>query len=127
MRVRSAARLHRRDLFRVLDVGDIEDTHAAEAIFLRWRHRPLLLLLHLLFFCRGWSRSRWEALGTTVDAPIRHLYRHEQQVLIYRHIALPAGTYQRSQQFGLCRIGNVIDADAVEIPLEQMIALERQV
>ena len=32
MRVRAAARLHRRDLLRLLDVGDVEDADAAEPL-----------------------------------------------------------------------------------------------
>src|SRR2546423_11785021 len=37
VRVRAAASLHRGDLLRILDVTDIENSHTAEAIFLRSR------------------------------------------------------------------------------------------
>src|SRR6266850_3810696 len=37
MRVRPAASLHRGHLLRILDVRNIENSHAAETIFLRWR------------------------------------------------------------------------------------------
>src|SRR6267142_4297161 len=44
MRVRAAASLHRGHLLRILDVGNIENSHAAETIFLRWRWRRVFLL-----------------------------------------------------------------------------------
>ena len=44
MRVRAAASLHRCHLLRILDVGDVENSHAAETIFLRCRRRRLFIL-----------------------------------------------------------------------------------
>src|SRR4030095_10430338 len=37
MRVRTSASLHCRDLLRILDVADVEDSHSAETIFVRGR------------------------------------------------------------------------------------------
>src|SRR6266849_6464812 len=54
MRVRAAASLHGSDLLRTLDVTDVENSHAAEAIFLRSRQLVLILL------SRGRGRVRWK-------------------------------------------------------------------
>ena len=44
-----------------------------------------------------------------------------------RQITLPAWTDHRSQQAGLRRIGDVINTEAIEISLEQVIALECEI
>lgn len=69
-------------------------------------------------------RIRRKALRAAIQPPIRHLHRHEQQVSVDRHIALSPRADQRRQQLGLRRIGNVIDANAVEIPLEKVVSLK---
>ena len=57
-------------LLGILQVGDVEDAHAAEP-------------LH--------AHRRGHALRATVDAAARLLDRHEQQVAVDRHVALAAG------------------------------------
>ena len=97
----------------------------ARAVLLR--SRRLSLSLRLLLCSCGRRRLRWKSLRAAIDAAVRHLHRHEHQVLINRHIALSAGTNHRSHQFGLRRIGDVINTDAVEISQKQPTALERDV
>ena len=121
VRMRTAAGLHRGDLLGVLDVGDVENSHAAETVLLRDWHPALLFV--------AWGRRRLgrKTLIAAIEASIRHFYRHEQQIFVNRNIALAAWANQRGQQCGLRRIGNVIDADPVKISLKKMIALECEV
>ncbi len=69
--VRPAAGLHRRHLSRLVDVFDVEDADAAEA----------LLADRVL-----------DAVQPAVDAPSRLLHRHEQEAAVHRHVPLSAGT-----------------------------------
>src|SRR6266699_3706031 len=88
VRVRAATGLHRGHLLWTLDVTDIENSHAAETIFLRgwW----LILILS-----RSWRRIRRKSLSAAIDSAVRHFDRHEHQVLINRNVALSAGADHR--------------------------------
>src|SRR5436309_3194378 len=106
MRVRAATSLYGRDLLRTLDVADVENSHAAETIFLSgwW----------LIWILSGSRRRIWrESLYAAIDAAVRHLNRHEHQVFVNRYIALSAGTDHRSHQFSLRRIRDVINIHAI--------------
>ncbi len=73
MRMRSAARLRRRDLLGILDVGNVENSHAAETLFLRCWNAAFFL-----FFLPGWwRRLRRKPFHTAIQTSIRHLHRHE--------------------------------------------------
>ena len=99
MGVRSAAGLDGRDLLRGPDVADVEDPHAAEALGVH------------------------SAVGTrctAVDPAVVLLDRHEQQIAVNRHIALPARADDRGQQLGLPSPADVIDVEAVEVTDEQL-------
>ncbi len=76
VRVRAAAGLHRRYLARLVEVGDVEDAHAAEALG---------------------AHGVVHALPAAVHPPARLLHRHEQQVAVDGHVALPAGARVRSR------------------------------
>src|SRR5271156_1551313 len=119
--MRSPARLHRSDLPGLFNVGDIEDSHAAETVLLGYRYRTL-------FFCScNWSRLRRlrrKSLSTAIQASIGHLHRHEQQILVHGNIALAAGTHECGQQGGHRWMGDVVDVNPVEVPLKQMLALK---
>ncbi len=104
--VRAAAGLHRRDLLRLGDVGDVEDAHAAEA-FLADR------LLH--------------ALDAAVDAAAGLFDRHEQQVAVDRDVALAAGADHRRQQARALRALDVVGVEAVEVADHHPLAAEGDV
>ncbi len=113
MRMRAAAGLHRRHLLGILDVRNVENSHAAEAVLLRGWHTALS------FFPRSRGRRRRlrrKSLCAAIQASIRHFHGHEQQILVHRHIALPARAHHRSHDRGLRRIGDVVNVDAVKIP-----------
>ena len=79
VRMRAAARLHRRNLPRLADVADVEDAHAAE---------PLL------------ADRLGHAARAAVDAPARLLHRHEQQIAVNGQVALAAGADHRRTSCG---------------------------
>jgi hypothetical protein len=62
-----------------VEVADVEDAHAAEALGVHGTLR---------------------ALHAAVDAAARLLHRHEEQVAVHRHVALPAGADERRAQLG---------------------------
>ena len=68
-----------------------------------------------------------KALLAAVEAAVRHLVRHKEKIFIYRDIALSAGADDRCQQLRICRVRDVLDVDAIEITLEKMISLKREV
>src|ERR1700735_5463356 len=76
---------------------------------------------------RGRRRLGRKSLRAAIQTAIRHLYRHEEQIFVYRNIALPARAHQRSQQRSLRRIGDVINIHAVKVSLEKVVALKGQV
>ncbi len=120
MRVRTSARLHGGNLFRISDVADVEDPNAAEAIFLRRRKvRPGL--------SRRARRIGRKSLGTAIKPAVRRLDRHKHQVLINRRVALSARTNDRCHKSGFCRIGDIVDVNAVIVSHEYVIALECEV
>src|SRR5262245_56815536 len=121
MRVRAAASLHCRYLPGTPNVGNIENPYAAEPLFLRREQRRLFLGA-----CER-RRPWWKSLYAAIDAAIWHLDRHKHQVLVNRHIPLPARTNHRRYQLGLGGIGDVIDIDAIKITLKQVFSLERKV
>jgi hypothetical protein len=82
-------------------------------------------LFFLLLWCRG--RPQRKALRAAIQASIRLFHGHEEQILIYGHITLPARAHQRSQELGIRRMGNVIDIHAIKISLKQVVALERKI
>src|ERR1700690_3306597 len=81
------------------------------------------------FFFVSWSR-RWirrKPLGTAIQTSIGHFNGHEEEVLVNRDITLAAGADQRGEESGVGGIGDVVDIDAVEISLEEVIALESKI
>ena len=107
--MRTAAGLHSGDLLGAADIGDVEDAHAAETIFLY----------------RAGIRS--ESLLAAVDTAVRHFDRHKHQILINRNIALAAGADHRRQQLCLCRVRDVVNVYAVKITHEKVITLKGKV
>src|ERR1700748_2318653 len=105
----TTAGLHRRDLFWISDVRDIEDSYSAEAVLLR-RGRMAFLFMPLRR-----RRIGRKTLCATVQATVRHLYGHKKKMPVYRHIPLAPRTDQRRQQLRFRRIRDVIDADSVEV------------
>ena len=106
VRMRAAAGLHRRDLLRILQVGDVEDAHAAEALVADRRHH---------------------ALQAAVDAAARLLDRHEQQVAPDRDVALSAGAHHRRDQLRLVGALDVVGVEAVVVADHDVAAAEREV
>ena len=106
VRVRSAARLHGRDLDRSGEVRDVEDADAAEALRVDGAGRTL---------------------RTAIDPPARLLDRHEEQVLVDGHLALPARADDRRHDLRVGRIGDVVDLEAVEVSDEGVVALEGEI
>ena len=141
VRVRATAALHRGDLFRIPDIADIEDTHAAEpvgagrrgcapssAASRRGARRRIRLSGR-----RGWwrrrriTRGQRNSLRAAIGASIHRFGRHEEQMPIYRDIPLPAWAHQRSAQFGLTRVVDVVKGDAVVVPHKDMVAAKRHI
>ena len=106
VRVRTATGLHARQLHGVVDVADVEDAHAAEAI--------------------GVHRTG-SALGAAVDPAARLLDRHEEQVAVHRHVTLAAGAHERRPQRRSRGIRDVVDLEAVEVADDGVVTGERQV
>src|SRR5579859_3989876 len=152
----AAARLNGSDLLWVPDIGDVKDSYAAETIFLRNRDGAFLLGLFVLIICGLASRRvvffififvffgvwflivliflliwrrgvRWESLGAAIQASVRHLDGHEEQILVHRNIALSARADHGREQFRLRRLGDIENIDAVEIPLEKVVPLKGKV
>src|ERR1700677_1626148 len=111
MRVRSTAGLHRCNLLWILDVGNIEDSYAAKTSLLGCRDVMLRLFLLVCILGRAFvlsfflalslvfifsfifilirrRRFRGKSLHAAIQTSIRHLYGHEQQILVYRYIPL---------------------------------------
>src|SRR5437879_12332291 len=106
MRVRSAARLNRRDLARLAEIADVENADAAEQF-----GADLVL----------------NTLRAAVDAAARLLDRHQQQVAAHRHVALPAGPHRRREQIPLPGDLDAVAVAAVEVAQEASRAAEREV
>ena len=68
-----------------------------------------------------------DALRAAVDAAARLLDRHEEQVAVDRHVALPAGADDRGEQPRLLRRLDVVGVEAVEVAEEHVGAAERHV
>ena len=100
--VRAAAGLHGRHLYRVGHVADVEDAHALEA----------------------GADGRVRA---AVDPGPGLLDRHEQQVAVHRHVALPAGADDAGDDRRAGRVRNVEDVEPVEVAHERVVATEREV
>ncbi len=104
--VRSAARLHRGDLFRMIDVRDVEDAHAAESLLAhRVQHAP----------------------AAAVDAAARLLDGEEEQVSIECRVALSARADERAAQPRVVRVRDVPDLKSVESALDDDVPLEGEV
>ena len=84
-------------------------------------------MLLFFFFFGSWRRLRRETLRAAIQPSVGHFHGHEHQVFVDRHIALPAGADHRGHQRGVCRIADVKNIHAVEISLEQVVALEGEV
>ena len=104
--VRAAAGLHRRDLLRIADVGDVEDAHAAEAVL---------------------ADRLGHALHAAVDAAAGLLDRHEQQVAVDRDVALAAGADDRRQQARALRAFDVVGVEAMEVAHDHVRAAEGEI
>jgi len=66
-------------------------------------------------------------IPAAIQSAIRLLDGHKEEVFVNRRIALPTRTYHRRQQAGPGRVGDVIDADAIEVSQKQVFALERKI
>ena len=106
VRVRAAAGLHRRDLLRILQVGDVEDADAAEALVADRRHH---------------------ALQAAVEPAAGLFDRHEQQVAPRRDVALSAGADHRRDQLRLVGALDVVGVEAVVVADDDVAAAEREV
>ncbi len=106
VRVGAAAGLHGGHLLGILEVGDVEDAHATEALD---------------------ADRRRHALGAAVDAAARLLDRHEEQVAVDRDVALTAGAGNRRHQLRLARVLHVVGVEAVEVAHHDVDALEGEV
>ena len=106
VRVRSAAGLHRRYELRTLDVRDVEYADAAH---------PQL------------ADRLGHALEAAVGAAVDRLRRHEEQVAVDRHVVLRCRTQVRLHEHRLGRIGDVVDVEAVVVPLNHEVAREREI
>ena len=106
--VRAAAGLHAGQLHGVVEVADVEDPHAAEAVGTD-------------------GRVRGEALRATVDPSPGLLHGHEQQVAVHRRVALPARAHERRTQRRVGRVGDVVDLEAVEAADDRVVTGEGEV
>lgn len=132
--VRPAAALHGGDLLRVLQIADIENAHATEAIRAGGRGAPCgasscsrsgrLGRRRLGRGCIGWNRN---ALRAAIDAPIHGFGRHEEQVAIDGDVALSAGADERSAELDLGRVIDIVKVDAVVVAHKQMVAVEGEI
>ena len=85
----------------LLDVADVEDADAAEALRVDRAGR---------------------ALGAAVDAAARLFDRHEEQVAVDRHVTLAARAHERRAQGRRGGIGDVVDLEAVEVADDGVVA-----
>ena len=106
VRVRPAAGLHRRHLFRPADVADVEDADAAEALA---AHRSL------------------HALRAAIDPPARLLHRHDQEMAVDRHVALTAGAHHRRDQPGLVGSLDIVGVEPMIVADEDHVAAEGEI
>src|SRR6185312_14544612 len=82
-----------------------------------------------VFLLMALLRRRWrrEPLNAAVETAVSHFYGHEKQIAVHRDVALSTGANERGEQRGLRGVGDVKDVDPIEIALEEMGALEREV
>ncbi len=118
MRMRTAAGLHGGNLLWFRDIANIENPYAAKTVFL---DRGFMVLA-----CRRRGLNR-KSLHAAIQTSVRHLDRHKHQVLVNRNIALSARTYHRGQQFGFCRVADVINTDTIEVTQKQVFALKSKI
>ena len=104
VRVRAAARLHRRHIPRMVGVAHIDDADAARA-----------LITHGVGY----------ALHSTVDASVRRLSGHEQKAVIDRYVALRARADVRGLEPRPRWVRDVPHLPAAVVSLEHVIAHER--
>ncbi len=139
VRVRPAATLHRGHLLRIRQVADIENAHPAEAVGAGRRQRTRTSspsrrprgTRGRRFGSRSRrrhvSRRQRDSLGAAIGAPVQRLRRHEEQMAVYRHVALAARTKQRRPELDLRRAVDVVEVDAVVIPDKEVIAAESHI
>ena len=102
----TAARLHRGNLFRILNVADVEYADALEPIL---AHRVA------------------HTLRAAIDAGVRHLGGEKQELAVNDRIHLATGAHECGLERELCWIGGVPDLESVEASLNDEILAERQV
>ena len=106
VRVRAAAGLDARQLHRIVDVGDVEDPHAPEA-----------LQVHRTGCARVPQSIRPRLSSTDMNS----------RFAVHRHVALSAGADERDAQRRVGRVRDVVDLEAVEAADDGVVTGERQV
>ncbi len=106
VRVRAAAGLHVADVSRIADVADVEDAETAQTV--RADGVP-------------------HSLRTAVESTGEALAGDEEQIPVDRNVALGGWADVCRGQSGPARIGNIPDLPAVVVPLNCVVAAERQV
>ena len=91
VRVRTAAGLHRGHLLRMVEVADVEDANATQALG---------------------AHGVGHRLGAAVEPAVRGFGGDEQEVAVHRGIALPALACKGEPQLGRARVGDVEDLEA---------------
>jgi hypothetical protein len=106
MCVRRTARLHRRYLPWMIEIGDVEDSYALESF----------------------SADRIaNSLSAAIHARAALFNRHEKQIAVHGEIRLSSRTDERRPQARAGWIGDVPNHEPVEAALEGESSLEREV
>src|SRR5687768_15051789 len=106
VRVRAAAGLHVRHVSWIVEVADVEDTQAAQAVL---AHRIL------------------NTAAAAIEAAAEALTGNEEQIPIDRDVALGSGAEERLPQGRRRGIRDVPEHEAVVVALNRVIAEEREV
>ena len=104
--MRATAGLHGSHLTGIAHVRDIEDAYTTETL-----HADL-------FFY---------TLSAAIESTTRFLGRHEQQITVYRDIALPAWTHDRYIERRIGWIGNIVNVDTRVVANEYIVVAEGQI
>ena len=106
VRMRSAARLHVREVLGTRDVGDVEDANAAEALM---------------------RNGVVHALAAAIESPAESLTGDEQQVAIYRDVALRRRAEVGVLQSRPRRRRDVPDLESIVVALDHVVLVEREI
>src|SRR6185312_1137427 len=110
--------LHHRHALWLQRVADVKNAYPARPVLVRRRR-----LVARARLPRDWRWARRPRRWRAAVHPAIRLHRHKRQVTPNRNVALPPGTGQNRLQLGMGWVGNVVENQPVEVPLDRQLAV----